>query len=440
MELKQKLELRRLLVPELNQSLKILALALPDLRELIESELEANPLLEELPAKTIDIEPGSLPPWPIKTGISQDEMDYRLSILTKVPSLQDSLLRQLGMFASTDLELKIGQEIIGNIDENGYLKATLDEISATCGTTPEEAEKVLKEIQRFEPPGTGARNAAECLLLQMELLAEDDPLMEKIITDHLDDVARKNYSQIAKTLQEPLEKVEIAIKKIQKLNPKPGLNYASETIQHVIPDITINEIDEDELEIEINNEDIPIVNISRSYRKMMKDASIDQKARAFLTEKLKSAMALLRALSKRKFTLRRITEAVAEIQKEAILTDLSHLKPLNFAEVAQRLNIHETTVCRAIMNKYVKLPYGIVPLKAFFPSKLQDQDGQSVSSEHVKGLISGLIQKENHKKPLSDQDIADYLNKEKNMGISRRTVAKYREELKILNSSFRRER
>ncbi|MCK9604327.1 MAG: RNA polymerase factor sigma-54, partial [Candidatus Omnitrophica bacterium] len=360
MEIRQKTELRRLLAPQLKQSLKILTLPLMDLKTFVEEELLDNPFLEETQPKGDKLK---LSPAPLRQkNVTQEELDFRLSLVTEKISLQGVLLRQLGMVAVSDEEFKIGQEIIGNIDDNGYLKTALNEIAATLNTPLEKVENMLGAIQQFDPPGVAARTISECLLIQLKLANEDDSLLEKIIECYLEDIAKKNYSHIAKALKAPQELVEECIKKVLKLDPKPGRNYSSERIQQIIPDITINEKDE-ELEIAINDEDIPTLNINKTYKDMLKNNTLEPQAKEFLSEKLRNALELLRAISKRKFTLRKIVEIISEIQQEAIKNNLSHLKPLTFQEVALRLNIHESTVCRAIMNKYVQLPYGTVALK-----------------------------------------------------------------------------
>jgi RNA polymerase sigma-54 factor len=342
------------------------------------------------------------------------------------------------MFTNTDEEFAIGQEIIGNIDENGYLKTHLEEIARALNVPLEKVENTLKIIQQFDPAGVAARTISECLLIQLELSQEKDPLLRKIVENHLEDVAKKNYSQIAKTLKEPLEKIEPLIQKILKLDPKPGRNYSLDENQRIIPDIIINEKDE-ELEISINNEDIPSLNINKAYKEMLKNDHLEPGAKEFLVQKMRNALELLRAISKRKFTLRKIVEAVVEIQQDAIKEDLSYLKPLTFKDVAMRLNLHESTVCRAVMNKYVELPGRIVALKNFFLSHSYEENGQFVSSNRIKKLIKEFIEQEDKKQPVSDQDIVAKL-KENNLAVSRRTVAKYRDELKILSSTFRRQR
>ena len=241
MQLRQRLELRRLLAPQLQQSLKILTLPLPELKAMVEQELNDNPFLEEAPPKEEKLT-SSLP---TRNNLSDLDLEFRLEQMTKKASLQDILSRQLGMFTNSDEEFRIGQEIIGNIDDNGYLKVGLEEIAKTLNVAVNEVENVLKLIQKFEPAGVAARTVSECLLIQLDLANENDPLMRKIAELHLDDVAKKNYSVIAKNLKQPLEKIEPLIKKILKLDPKPGRNYSTEEIQRVIPDIIIEEKGED---------------------------------------------------------------------------------------------------------------------------------------------------------------------------------------------------
>jgi len=442
MEIRQKMELRRHLVPELSQSLNILALPLLDIKELIEKELENNPLLEELPPKDTPVKSRTDElPLPSCESIEGANLGFRLSLITKKATLQDVLLRQLGMFTNSDEDFRIGQEIIGNIDENGYLKATLDGIANTLNEPLDKVESALKLIQEFEPAGVGARTASECLLIQLKLRQEKDLLLLKIVESHLEDVAKKNYTLIAKTLKEPLDKIEPLVKKILKLDPKPGRNYSVDEIQRVTPDIIIQEKDEDEdLEITINNEDIPSLAINKAYRQMLKKDNTDPQTKEFLASKLRTALELLRAISKRQDTLRKIVEVVVEIQQDAIKEDLSYLKPLTFKEVAQKIDMHESTVCRAVMNKYIKTPYGVVALKDFFPSHVHDQNGQSVSSSYIKRLLKELIEQEDKKHPLSDQEIVKILWQKNQLKVARRTVAKYREELKILSTAFRRVR
>ena len=463
MELRQKLELRKLLAPELRQSLHILALPILDLMQLVDQEMLDNPLLEEQQSpetKATKETPEDMEKMLESLSPAQDDseaytegsqkstekdqkIDFSQSLITKKVSLQDVLMRQLGMSITTAEEFTIGEEIIGNIDENGYLKATLEEISAVLNVSLEKAGQMLKAVQSFEPAGVGARNLAECLIIQLDLANETDPLIRKIIENHLDDVAKKNLAKISKDLKEPIEKVTAVVEKISNLNPKPGRNYSVDEIQQIIPDVIIQE-DEDEkqLNIIINQENVPRLMISKAYREMLKKKDLDEKAREFITNKLHRAQELLRAISKRQSTLRRVMLTIVEIQDQAIRENLSLLKPLTFREVAEKINMHETTVCRVVMNKYCQTPCGVIALKNFFPSKIdhKDQNGQFVSSENVKGLIQDLIDEEEKKNPLSDEDIVKLLKEKSNLNVARRTVAKYREELKILSSTYRKQR
>jgi len=461
MEIRQKLELRKLLAPEMRQSLKILALPLLDLKNLVDEELLDNPLLEEFQPDEITLKKSEsqenleklldgLPPAEEDYGKSLDSTsneekeskhDFALGLITKKMSLLDILLRQLGMFAETDEELRIGQEIIGNIDENGYLKTSLDEICRTSNFPQDQAEKVLALIQQFEPAGVACRDIQECLLIQLRLTNTNDPILEEIIKNHLDDVAKKNYSKIAKELKEPQEKIDLLIKQITKLNPKPGRDYCADSIQQVIPDVVIEEIDE-KLVIIINNENIPHLMINKSYREMIKKGNLDEPTREFLTNKLRRAYEILRAVSKRQSTLRLVMNTIVEIQEQAIREDLSYLKPLTFAQVAEKIEMHETTVCRVVMNKYAQTPSGIIALKDFFPSRLRqnDEQGESISSRQIKSLIKDLIDEEDKKHPLSDEDIVKSVQEKYSLPVARRTIAKYREELKILSSTYRKER
>ncbi|MCM8781230.1 MAG: RNA polymerase factor sigma-54 [Candidatus Omnitrophica bacterium] len=441
MEIRQKILTRHLLIPALRQSLNILSLPLLDLKILVQNEILNNPFLEEIqnsPSTNANI---SLLPGYREEKKNQKKDEFKLEFLTKKPSLQDILLRQLGMFSNTEEEFRIGQEIISNIDENGYLKVSTEEMARTLGVPVKNVENVLRLIQQFEPPGVGARSISECLLIQLALTNENEPLLRKIIENHLDDVAKKNYSRIAKKLKVGPETIEPLIEKILKLNPKPGRNYSSEEIQRVIPDVVIEDNeDADGFQVYINNEEMPNLTVNNFYKDLLKQDNLEPKAKDFLKEKLYNALQLLRAISRRQNTLRKVMDVILEIQKEAISNDLSYLKPLTFKEVAQRIGVHETTVCRAVMNKYIKLPWGTVTLKELFPGHLYNRNGQPISDSHIKYHIKEIIETEDKRRPLSDEEISKILSEREKLNISRRTVTKYRKDLRILSSVFRRQR
>lgn len=434
MEIKQKFELRRLMLPSFQQSLKVLPLSLPELRKMIDIELVNNPLLEEIKPKKSLSKFSSY-----KSNSAGKDWGFLSELIVKNETLKDSLLRELRMFAKNELEIKIGEELIGNIDENGYLQVKLEEVANNLGVLASQVEDILRLIQQFEPAGVAARSIAECLLIQLEAANELDAFTKAIVENHLEDVAKKKYTYIAKTLKQPVGKIMPLIKKILKLDPKPGRNFSSEQTQPIIADIIIND-EGDELEVTINDEDIPTLHINKDYRNILKNKSLDPKTREFLALELRNALELINAINKRQATLRKIVDVLVEIQADAIRQNLSYLKPLTLLEVAERINMHESTVSRAIMNKYVKLPYATVALKNLFPSHINNQNGQSFSSNFVKRLIKEIIDEEDKKHPLSDQEIHNILSKGHNLTLSRRTVSKYREELKILSTSFRREK
>ncbi|RJP28783.1 MAG: RNA polymerase sigma-54 factor [Candidatus Omnitrophota bacterium] len=444
MQTKQRTELRRLLVPALSNSLNVLALPLSEIEGLIEKELESNPALEEKPSYSASggsLAKGFRPASPLSLKKFTDEdVKFQLESVTKKTSLQDCLLRQLGIFVSDDGDFRIGEEIIGNIDENGYLKASFDEIASSCAVPAGTVERILKIIHEFEPAGVGARSVKECLLIQLDQNSDTNPILREIVEKHLDNVAKKNFKVIAKDLNQDPGLIEELAHKILRLDPKPGRNYSTEEDQRIRPDARI-EIHSDDIEVIINDESLPKIDINKEYKAMLKDKSLDPNLRKFITEKIKAANDILRAISKRKSTLKLILEVIADIQCEAIKNEeFSLLKPLTFKEVAQRINMHETTVCRAIMNKYVKTPWSMVAIKDFFPSKVFDTNGQSVSCNQAKKLIKDCIDIEDKSHPLSDKQIAELIHKNSNIKVSRRTVTKYRQDLKILSTVFRRKR
>jgi RNA polymerase sigma-54 factor len=440
-----------------------------DLRDLVDQEMLDNPVLEEQisePEITAENQTPELKkesPESIEkmldtlssaddegykslsnADINEDESkkDFAQSLITKKVSLQDFLLKQLGIFAQTDEELSIGLEIIGNIDNNGYLRASIEEIAHNTNTSIVQVEKALLLVQRFDPAGVGARNIPECLLIQLAILKENNTVIINMVKYHLENIANRNFAKIAKALNQPVSSIETLVAKISSLNPKPGRNYSVEEVQQVVPDIIIEETEEGGLSIIINHENIPRFTINKSYRMMLKQKNLDAQAKEFITNKLRRAYELIRAVSKRQSTLRKVVEAVVEVQKQAITEDFSLLKPLTFCEVAEKIGMHESTVCRVVMNKYAQTPCGVFDLKEFFPSKLSStgQNGEAVSSELIRSLITDLISDEDKRHPLSDEDIVKLIKEKNNLTVARRTIAKYREELKILSSSYRRNR
>jgi RNA polymerase sigma-54 factor len=441
MNLSQKLELRKLMAPELKQSLKILTLPLLDLKTLVDEELVNNPFLEESPANEAALSPAASyirPSRSIRSTVHDEDFDP-FAQLANTPSLQEVLLQQLQIGVAKGEEYRIGVEIIGNIDDNGYLTVPLAEIASSRRVPVEAVERALKVIQKFDPLGVGARTIPECLLIQCEALGENDPLVKAVIEHHLSDVAERKYALVAKELKTSVSEVESCVKKIANLNPKPGQKFSHERSFHIIPDIFIDEKDGG-LEIFINQESIPSLHINEEYRNILKHNNLSPDEKEYLKTQLQNALELLRAIARRRGTLRKVLEVIAGIQKEAILSGLSHLKPLTLQEVADKIGMHESTVCRVVLNKYAETPQGIIALKDFFTSRVQQENGAAVSSHMCKDRISELISSEDKRHPLSDEDLAGILLKANGIKLARRTIAKYREELHLPSSTLRRER
>ncbi len=442
MELRQRQVLKHLLVPGLTQSLKILSLSYLELKEALDEALNTNPLLEEnAPQGKPEALAPSSPPSFLKhkppSRLANPDWEFRPELISRKNTLRDILSRQLAISVNTPEELRIGEELVDYIDDNGYLKADLSELASRLGAPLTQLEAALRCIQRCEPAGIGARDLKECLMLQLEANGEKDPLIRQIVSDYLEEVAKKNYNKIAKELQVSSAEIEPRIKKILKLDPKPGRNYSTDEPVQVIPDIFISD-DGEEFSITIYEEELPRISLNREYRVLLKKNGLAPEAKAGLDEKLRQAQELIRAVVLRHQTLRRIVEAVVEVQKDAIRDDLSQLKPLTFRMIAERLNLHETTVCRAVMNKYVQLPDCIMALRDFFPSRSCERSGEAISEVLIKSRIKELVHNEDKHHPLSDQELSGLLLQE-GLAVSRRTITKYREELKLLCSTYRKQ-
>lgn len=472
-----------ILSPQIRQYLRLLQLPVAELSQAVEAELVENPLLEEknndgtedsdsasvsdeaappeAPKPAADeIRPGEsfedLPDWSGQDeGFSsygdsrhedidelQKNKDYQQGLLTKPEALSDYLLWQIRFLDLSDTERKIAEEIIGNLDDQGFLQATADEIAAAVSAGPEEVLAVLKKVQGLEPPGIGARNLQEALLLQLDRKEGPEAETAKlIIAGHLPLLEKRDWPQLSKLLSCDIEKVRRAADLITRLEPRPGRSFYAEEPIAVTPDavVTLNENGTPRLKVEIVNEKVPELRINSYYRSMLRKKDLDEKTKQFLKEKLQGAMDFIKAIQQRKSTLHGITDELVKEQGEFFEKGFSHLKPLRLKDIANNLGIHESTVSRAISGKHIQTPQGTIPYRSFFSSKLETTTGEAESQKSIMMKIKGLIQEENPEKPLSDQDIVE---KMKNDGIviARRTVAKYRDLLKILPSHLRRKR
>jgi RNA polymerase sigma-54 factor len=370
-----------------------------------------------------------------RSEVDRNRKEYSFeNFVSYTPSLKDYLIEQLNMISLDSAEYRIADYIIQNINSNGYLDSTVVEMASQLQVSEEEVEAVLTVIQSFEPYGVGARSLKECLLIQVR--DEKDFLIKRVISDHLEDIASNKIASIAKDLDITIQKAQEYVDFIKCLEPKPGRTFRGDgdDTRYITPDASIEEID-GEYVIFINDVTGPRLNINQYYKSLLKDGG-DVETTEFLQEKLNSAMWLIKSIEQRRQTLYKVVESILKYQKEFLIHGDKRLVPLTLKDVAEDIEMHESTISRATSGKYVQTPRGVFELKYFFTTGLSGKSGE-VSATSVKSIIKGIIDSEDQKKPLSDQVISNIL-KERGMEVSRRTVAKYRDELKIPSSSRRR--
>lgn len=477
MALESRLELRLsqklILTPQLQQAIKLLQLPHLELSQFLNQELMENPLLEETvdeisieeltqeEKNSIEIEDSNE-----DTGVSLEKLMMSFTVdeyfkerssdgrdmgyfnpgtvtppsfeqfLSKKPDLYDHLTWQLRLSNVPESIKKIGEIIIGNIDENGYLVASIEEIMQAANTRKETAEEALNVIQSFDPPGIGARNLAECLQLQLKALNLQNTIVEKIISNNMDELGKKKYNAIAQQYNLPLKDIMAAVKIIEGLEPKPGRIFSSANTNYIVPDVYLIKT-ADGYQIILNDEGLPRLRVSSFYKKLMQQHNAFPKEdKQFLIEKMRSAVGLLKSLDQRDRTIYRVTETLLDLQKEFFADGIQYLKPLTLKDVASTLNLHESTVSRVTSNKFLSCEHGIFCFRFLFSSALHSGTG-SVSSTSVKNLIKKIVTEEDSQKPFSDRHISEML-KNSGITIARRTVAKYREEQGIPSQAQRR--
>lgn len=491
-EIKQGLRLAQQLVvtPQLQQAIKLLQLSRLELTTLIQQELNENPVLEEededeeatqelktssgeLHEKAKDEDKGhdhSADEIGTKDGQlkeptdfdwenyldkynaaegrtlpaiseSPDDLPTYENTLTRPESLSEHLLWQLHLSNFSEGEIEVGEEIIGNINDDGYLQSSIEELTSKTGFSSEIVERVLKKIQDLDPPGIAARDIKECLINQARYLGEDTAIIIKIIEDHLSDLERHNYQPIAKKQGLTLDKVKEIAHVISNMEPKPGRSYNQENPQYITPDVYVHKLG-DEFIVVLNEDGLPKLQISNFYRRMLsKSTDVAQQTKEYIQNKLKAAMWLIKSIHQRQRTLYKVTKSIVKHQKEFLEKGVAFLKPMVLKDVADDISMHESTISRVTTNKFVHTPKGIFELKYFFNSKISGIAGEdTVASESVKDRIHKLISAEDVKNPLSDQDLVNILKEQYKIDAARRTVAKYREMLKIPTSSRRRRR
>jgi RNA polymerase sigma-54 factor len=469
LQLKQSLTLAQQLImtPQLQQAIKLLQLSRLELLETVHTELETNPVLEESIIEGGD-ERGfeaDNPPEPTLADIDsrekiREDLDWEHylseynkgwaespyepkdtpsfeSVTSSKTSLHSHLLWQLHMSPADEIQKEIGVHIIGNLDDDGYLKISLEEISRITGRTEEEILETLCLIQNFDPVGVASRDTRECLLIQARFQDLEGTLVEKIILDHMDKLENRRYDLIAKSLSVSLEDVIHAMDVITAFEPKPGRKYNDEETVYISPDIYVFKVG-DEYEIALNEDGLPKLRINAYYRDILSNrGAVEDGTKQYIQDKLKSAAWLIKSIHQRQRTIYRVTTSIIKFQRDFLDKGISHLKPLVLRDVAEDIQMHESTISRVTTNKYVHTPQGVFELKYFFNSAIQCFGGESVSSETVKELIKNIVKAEKRAKPFSDQEIAEMLKKQ-DIDVARRTVAKYREALGILPSRKRK--
>lgn len=449
-----------IMTPELRIAIKILQLSTAELVEYIDQQLIENPVLEvvegsvdqetdepveKAPEKEneksdIDWEKYFEDAWESKADrtVNRERENIRYeNFVTAVPNLHDHLMFQLSMASLSKSERDVGEFLIFSMDDNGYLRCSIEEAANHCGVSLDVAEKVLKVIHSFDPVGVGARDLKECLLIQYEQMDEKSELLKQLIVNHLGELAEGKMMKVAKKLGVSLQEVQTVVDQLKLLEPKPGRKFSvSDSIRYIVPDLMVEKVDGEYI-ILVNDVYAPRLTLNPFYKELVRAGSSDPDSRKFLETKLNSAVWLMRSIEQRRGTLYKVARCIVDSQLDFFEKGIKFLKPMNLRHVAEATGLHESTVSRATSNKYMQTPKGLFELKFFFTSGITHIQGSAVSSEAVRNIIRELIEAENPQKPLSDQKLADILQ-DKGMDISRRTVAKYRDEIGIPATSRRR--
>ncbi|OPY55739.1 MAG: RNA polymerase sigma-54 factor 1 [Pelotomaculum sp. PtaU1.Bin035] len=434
---------------ELCQAIAVLQLSSMELSMYIERQLEENPLLEirddvvdeeeERQEYGVDWEEyfderygGGRDKEIASRENSRDQQECGCEkFLSRAPTLPEYLLFQLNLSCCRGRDKLIGEYLIGNIDQNGYLRVSLTEVAEVLRVTISEANRVLALIQSFDPVGVGARNVQECLLIQVSYLNINSELINKLIDDHLVDLAKGKLIKIAHNLGVTIQEIQRSADLLRTLDPKPGRNFTNlNDTCYIVPDVVLEKVGSEYI-IFVNDITVPQITINSTYRSLLaKDRNTDSNTRRFVENKLNAAVWLLRSIEQRRLTLYKVTGCLVELQKEFLEYGIKYLKPLNLKKVAEMVGLHESTVSRATSNKYIQTPRGVFEMKFFFSTGLSNTAGTMTSAGSIKKMLQEIVAGEDPGFPLNDQKIAELL-RQKGIEISRRTVAKYRDELNI---------
>lgn len=421
---------------ELRQAITILQYSNFELLDFLKEEALENPLLELKEDKRFDVERTYQTNTPFVSD-TDDEKDSPIDYFQqKEESLRAFLFTQLRDFSLSKRERMILTFLIDNIDDAGYLTITLREASDILNVKEDEVATAFERFRQFEPVGVGARSLQECLLWQLEQLEKRSSLTEQIVKNDLVLFAEKKWAELAKKYDVSLGDIQASADLIHILNPKPGSAFSDETTKYLIPDVIV-EKNKDSYIVTVNDYMLPSIQLNRQYEYLLTQMDKDE-AQKYMQEKYNKVLWLIRSIEQRRLTLQKLVEAIVEKQRPFLEQGLAQLKPMTLKDIAEHINVHESTVSRAVRQKIIQTPKGLFELKDLFTSKVQSADGKGTSSTAVKHAIQQLIEAENKQKPLSDQKIADMLKVQEGITISRRTVAKYREELQIPSSAKRK--
>jgi len=466
MQQSQNLSLQQFLAPQLQQSLLILQAPLLELRNLVQQEMETNPVLEELATESNDDEretpENSAADDKFKeefdqlaklddewrdymaqsssySGRSQEDEDKRQlffdSIVTQ-ETLQQHLMGQLNQTVLDAGDRKTAEVIIGNVDDNGFLQATPEEMSMSTGIPQDDFERMLTLIQSFYPPGVGARDLRECLLIQLKREGKQSSLEYKIIAEHMEDLGKRRFPEIARRMGISVEQVQKCANTIAQLDPRPGQIFAEAPQNYVLPDVTVEKVN-GQYQIILNSEQVPRLRISNTYKDIMAQDGNGSEVKDYIRDKIRSGKFLIKSIHQRQQTISNIAHEIVSRQREFLDRGTAYLKPMTMVQIADAVGVHETTVSRAISGKYISTPQGVFEMKYFFTPGYQTASGGTMSNTSVKEAIMDLVKSESGNSPLSDKEIVEILS-ERGIPIARRTVAKYRTELNILPSNMRR--
>ncbi|PEA52815.1 RNA polymerase factor sigma-54 [Bacillus pseudomycoides] len=422
----QEQSLRLAMTQELRQAITMLQYNVQELTEFLYEQSLENPLIE---LSGFDREKKKS-----KTTSKQTENQMEIYSVDST-TIQQHLVNQLQYYKIDEEQRKIASFIILNVDENGYLQETNEELASLLSVCIEKVNSCMELVQSLEPAGVGARNIQECLSIQLKRLQKRDALAEMIVDEYFAYFVKKDWRKLANVLKCSTEELQEAVHVITSLQPKPGLAFSSEKPLYIVPDMAVKK-EGNRLVIQMNERNMPRIEIHSEYSELLHNSESD--VASYVSEKYQHVQWIMRSLKQRKQTLLNVMEVIIEKQHDFFMNGPQYLKPLALKEVAEILGVHESTISRATRNKYVQTPYGLFEMKSFFSNAVVTTEDEAISTKRVKQLIGEFVEKENKKKPLSDQKISKMLEEEHEIVVSRRTVAKYREQLNIPASSLRK--